>query len=380
MSLALATLIHEWRRYLAAVIALAFSGLLVLAQVGMFTGILRSVTATIDRSRAQIIIMPPNRDSLVQGGSAGLPERIEPQIYLNPQVAEVASFDGAGAAWVNLPGPGEKQVSQYVAMRMVDPRPGAVSLPVDYSEQVRVALMEPFAVAVDRTALRRLGVELGDRASLAGRTVRIAAVLDGYADINQVTVAMSRDTMRMLGVGGRNGRTGPLLVALKDPTQTVTVRDQLNAVSGGAYRAWTRQDLAKANEGALVRHQIIGVMLAFSVALSFLIGVGVTSQTLRGAILANVREFASLRALGVPMRALRLTVMELSLWVGVAALVATAVFTWLVARAGALAGLPMGFPPVWVGAVTGLMLVVALGSGLMATGVLNKAQPADLLR
>ena len=41
MSLALATLIYEWRRYMAAVIALAFSGLLILAQVGMFTGIVK---------------------------------------------------------------------------------------------------------------------------------------------------------------------------------------------------------------------------------------------------------------------------------------------------------------------------------------------------
>ena len=39
MSLALATLLYEWRRYMAAVVALAFSGLLVLAQVGMFVGI-----------------------------------------------------------------------------------------------------------------------------------------------------------------------------------------------------------------------------------------------------------------------------------------------------------------------------------------------------
>ena len=31
MSLALATLIYEWRRYLAAVIALAFSGMMVMA-------------------------------------------------------------------------------------------------------------------------------------------------------------------------------------------------------------------------------------------------------------------------------------------------------------------------------------------------------------
>jgi len=36
MSLALATLLYEWKRYSAAMAALAFSGLLVLAQVGMF--------------------------------------------------------------------------------------------------------------------------------------------------------------------------------------------------------------------------------------------------------------------------------------------------------------------------------------------------------
>ena len=51
MSLALATLLYEWKRYSAAMAALAFSGLLILAQVGMFTGIVKAVTASIDRSR-----------------------------------------------------------------------------------------------------------------------------------------------------------------------------------------------------------------------------------------------------------------------------------------------------------------------------------------
>jgi putative ABC transport system permease protein len=240
--------------------------------------------------------------------------------------------------------------------------------------------MEPLAVAVDRTALGRLGVKLGDRATLAGRTVRVAALLDGYADINQVTVAMSRDTMRMLGVGSNNDRTGPLLVALKDPSTAVRVRDELNAVSNGEYAAWTREDLTRANQGFLVRHQIIGVMLAFSVVLSLLIGVGVTSQTLRGAMIGHIKEFASLRALGVPMAALRATVLELSFWVGIAALGAAGVLTWITAFAGSLVGVPMGFPRVWVGSVAGIMLIVAMLSGLMAMGALKKAQPADLLR
>lgn len=380
MSLALSTLIYEWRRYLAAVIALAFSGLLILAQVGMFVGIVRGATATIDRSRADLMILPPKSESLVNSGSTALPGRIQPQIYMHPEVVQVASWDGDGARWVNDPKDGAKAVTQFVSVMMVDPIPGAVTLPVDYPEEVRLALMEPFAVVVDRTALKRLGTGLNEKASINGRTVRVRAVLDGYPDINQATVVMSRDTMRMLGMGMAGDQTGPLMVRLRDPARAEIVRDELNASSRDRYRAWTRPELAEANEAALMGEQIIGVFLGFSVFLGFLIGVGITSQTLRGAILSNIKEFASLRALGVSMGSLRLIVLELSLWVGVAGLAATGLFTflvWLVAKNG---GMPMGFPLPWVIGVALLLLVLSLASGLMALGILKKSQPADLLR
>ncbi len=380
MSLALATLVYEWRRYMAAVIALAFSGLLIFAQIGMFTGIVHSVTATIERSRAQLIIMPPKMEGLIGSGAANLPARIAPLIYLHPQVTEVASIDGSGASWSNIPAPGAKKVTQYVAMRMVDPRPGAVTLPVDYSEATRVALMAPHAIAVDRSALKRLGVALGDKAMLGGRTVRVAALLEGYGDINQVTVVMSRDTMRMLGAAGRDSSTGPLMVALKDPRQTLNVRDQLNAASAGAFRAWTREELANANERALLKQQIVGVILGFSAVLGILIGIGVTSQTLRGAVLANVREFASLRALGVSMGSLQLVVLEMSFWIGLIGLAMAGVATWLVSLLAAQQGVSMIFPAAWISVVSCVLLVIAFGSGALSMGVLRKSQPADLLR
>lgn len=382
MSLALATLIYEWRRYMAAVIALAFSGLLILAQVGMFSGIVRSVTATIDRSRADIMIMAPKAEGLINSGSVGLPRRIQPQIYMHPEVVEVASSDGGGGMWMNQPRGDAKRVTQFVAVRMVDPRPGAVTLPVDYSETVRIALLEPYAVAIDESAQARLGVKLGDNGSINGKTVKVRAILTGYADVNQATVVMSRDTMRLLGFGGaaNNNRTGPLMVSLKDPSKAELVRDQLNAKSGGAYRAWTLPELAKANEKALMSEQIIGIMLGFSVFLGFLIGIGITSQTLRGAILANIKEFASLRALGVSMPSLRVVVLELSFWVGIVGLAATALFTAGVTLLGRSAGLPMNYPPTAVIGVIVLLLFIALASGLMALGVLKKSQPADLLR
>lgn len=380
MSLALATLIYEWRRYLAAVIALAFSGLLILAQVGMFTGIVQAATATIDRSRAELMILPAKSESLINSGSNGLPRRLAPEMYLHPDVVQVASLDGAGGRWMNTPEAGEKQVTEWIQINIVDPIPGAVTLPVDYPEAVRIALLEPYAAVIDRSTQARLGVELNDKATINGKTVTVRAFLDGYPSINQPSVVVSRDTLRLLGLADDGERVGPLMVQIKDPARAVQVRDDLNAVAGDRYRAWTRQDLAKANETALMQEQIIGIMLGFSVFLGFLIGVGITSQTLRGAIMANIKEFASLRALGVSMGSLRLIVLELSFWVGLAGLAATAVFTLLVSLLARSAGLPMGFPLGWVMGVAILLLVISLASGLMSLGVLKKSQPADLLR
>ena len=171
MSLALATLIYEWRRYTAAVAALAFSGLLILAQVGMFVDIVHAATATIDRSRANIMILPPKMESLINSGPGGLPGRIQPLVYLNPEVIEVASWDSDGGRWMNVPAPGKKQVTTYINVNAVDTRQDAATLPTDFPEAIRVALLEPYAVVIDESQLARLGVKLGDKASLNGRTV-----------------------------------------------------------------------------------------------------------------------------------------------------------------------------------------------------------------
>jgi putative ABC transport system permease protein len=381
MSLALSTLIYEWRRYTAAVVALAFSGLLILAEIGMFTGIVRGITATIDRSRADIMIMGPKVNALVDSGpGTGVPKRIRPLIFMNPNVVDVQPLSGNGGMWINTPKPGEKRKTEFVQIWTVDPRAGSVSLPVDYPEETWRALQEPYAVAVDESSLARLGVKLGDTATLSGHSVHLRALLHDYPSINQVTVVMSNDTLRMLGMGGNSNRDGPLLVQIRDPAKAEMVRDQLNAVSHGDYRAWTRAQLSKANEGAIMQEQIIGLFLGFSVFLGFLIGVGITSQTLRGAVLASIKEFASLRALGVSMGSLRKIVIELSFWVGMVGLGATGLFTWGVYELAKAGGVPMGFPMVWIIGVGILLTVISIFSGILSLGVLKKSQPADLLR
>ena len=380
MSLALATLIYEWRRYLAAVVALAFSGLLVLGTVGLFTGIVHSVLATTERSRADLFILPKNTPQLINSDS-GLPARVQPLIYLNPEVVDVESFSGGGGKWVNIVKPPRTQVTMFVQTWAVDTQPGSLTLPIDYSEATRQALSEPGAVAIDQTDMARLGMrQLGDQAAFNGHTVTLRAVLHNYQGVTQPSVIMSRDTARMVGMEGRGDKTGPLMVRIRDPKQADRVAAQLNAASHGDYLALTRNELNRNDEAALLSEQIIGVLLVFFVFLAIGIGIGITSQTLRGAILSNIREFASLRALGISMGSLRLIVMELSFWVGVAGLLATGVLTFLISLGTAAVGLPLVVRPGVVIWVSGMLMILAVISGAMAMGIMKKSQPADLLR
>jgi putative ABC transport system permease protein len=255
-----------------------------------------------------------------------------------------------------------------------------VTLPRDFTEAERVALMEPGSIAVDESSLKQLGVKLGDEVSLNRHSVHVRVVLHGYQSPEQPLVVTSYETMRLLGMQGDGLMTGPLMVSLKDPKRSPIVRDQLNAAANGAYKAWTLKEFNQANESAVMGEQIIGLLLGFAVFLAALIGVGVTSQTLRGAILSNIREFASLRALGISMGSLRMIVMELSFWVGVAGLVAALLLTGLIGAGAAGIGLPLVVRPPTTIFVCVMMMVIAVVSGAMAMGILKKSQPADLLR
>ena len=101
---------------------------------------------------------------------------------------------------------------------------------------------------------------------------------------------------------------------------------------------------------------------------------------MRGAIFANIKEFASLRALGVSMGSLRLVVMELSFWVGVAGVAMGGILVWGVDSLAQSVNLPLDFPlPVMIVAAI-VLIMIAILSGLLSLGVLKQSQPADLLR
>jgi putative ABC transport system permease protein len=374
VSLALSTLIYEWRRYMAAVISLALASVLMLALSAFFIGVLSSFTATIDRSRAQLIVMPAQAKSLV-GRVPPLPKRIVPLVYRHPEVVEVQDLAQDFGPFF---GPGATAPTMVNVM-VVDTSPNAITLPDDFTDAMRSAIEVPLNVAVDKSALAQLGVKLGDQATLNGKTVRIALVLTGYANSQAPGVIMSRQTQRLMG-RANDDELGLLMVRIKDPAQTNRVRDELNAMGKDQFRVWDKKELSKRTINDAMQQGPIAIMMLFLTVIGFIIGVVITWQTLRGAILANIKEFASLRALGVSMAGLRAVIMELSLYVGVLGIIMSAVLmVGLTAVAGSY-NVAMGYQLGSVIQTAILLLLISLASGLLTLGALNKGDPADLLK
>lgn len=390
MSLALSTLLFEWRRYMAAVMALALSGLLVLAMTGVFIGIGKGFTAAIERSSADIFIMQPGAKALFSG-PMGMPRRFVPLAYNHPEVVEVKTLDMSGGNFQNIKNVDPTATAadrakqgaprqKSVLVNIIDTAPGSVTIPRDYSDELVEALRQPFTVAVDETALTPLGVKLGDKALFNGQTVTVVGVLRGYPNMMQPTIVMSRDSLRMLGQAFEGPRVGPLMLKIKDPARAEVVVAQLNAMGNGQWKAWTRQQLADANAGAMFEEGILVIIIGGCVVLGIIIGVAITWQTLRGAIMANIKEFASLRALGVGMGSLRRIVMELSFWVGMVGVGAAILLTWLLSLLALSNAVIIALPPVLLIVVGGGLIAISMLSGFLSMGILKKSQPADLLR
>lgn len=377
MSLALSTLMYEWRRYMAAAISLALAGVLMLVLSSFLLGMLNTMTVSIDRSRAEIVVMQADSMSFGPSGAGGaLPRRVLPLIYQHPDVVEVQDLPGSSGQFY---GPGATE-ADFVAIKVIDPSPNAVTLPSDFTEETAKALSAPFNIAVDKSALAQLGVKLGDKASLNGRTVHVAAIIEGYAGMmGLANIAMSRQTLRLMGMANDN-QLGSLMVRIKNPSDAERVRNELNAMANGQYRAWTKDELHDTIVRGMNSQGPIIVAVMFLTVIGAIIGIVITWQTLRGAILANIKEFASLRALGVSMGSLRRVVMELSLWVGVFGVALSGVTMMGIMALASSNNVPMGYDIGTLVQTGFFLLAIAIVSGALTLGALKKGDPADLLK
>lgn len=375
ISLARSSLIYEWRRYLAAVLAVTFSGLLVLVQIALLLGLFGTVSALIDHSDAELWIGFRDTQSVDLGRS--IPPNADMNARLHPAVGKVERLHMAYAEWRRADG-----VAVTAVVHSIDSRREGLAFAKILTPEDRAKLEEPDAVLIDEADRRKLGAVEGGLVEINGKRARVAGIVDGIRAIGGVNVLASYATGRRLDPSqGATADTTYYLVKLARDANGGDVAVEVGEQGPiRRYSVWQSDDFSIRSQLYWLLESGAGTGAGVAALLGLIVGVVITSQTLAAAILASLKEFAALRALGVARRSLRNVVLEQAFWIGAIGLALTYAMTWLVARIAAHYQIAMSFPMWLTGGTGALVFGIAFGSGLYALRPLFRADPATLLR
>jgi putative ABC transport system permease protein len=376
VALARKTLIYEWRRFLPAIVAVGFAGLLQLLQAALVLGIFGSASVYITGSSADLWVGYPGTQSVNLGRA--IDPNVEMRLRMDPEVQKVEPFLWVDADWRGAHDTG----GESVFVSGIDPAPGAMMFSRTLSPQLRALLSEPDAVIIDRADIDKLGVQVGDSAAINGQRVHVVGVASGLRALGGVNVVSSLETARQLDTDpAGSGRPTYLVASLRDPSQADAVAQRLRGDRGvGPYDVWTAKSFARRSVLYWMLDTGAGAGVLFLAGIVFLVGAVITSQTLMGAVAGSIREYATLNALGVGVANLRWVVLEQAFWVGSIGLLGATVLGVLALALARSQDVPVVLNiPISLICVA-LSMALAAVSGLAAMRSLNHADPATLLR
>src|SRR5262249_33707708 len=100
-----------------------------------------------------------------------------------------------------------------------------------------------------------------------------------------------------------------------DPATAAVVANRLKEDYGNVS-AYTKTEFSRRSQWHWLTKPKAGIALGYAAALGLFVGAVVTSQTLYAATAASLREFAVLRALGIPRWRMAMLVMNQAFWIG----------------------------------------------------------------
>jgi putative ABC transport system permease protein len=371
MSYALATLWHERQRYLPGVLAVGFSALLIALQCGLLLGLFSITSLPIDHTTADVWMGAPQVLSVDLGRP--IREGYLARVACQPEVLRAEAYLQGFAYWSKPDGGTE--LCMVIGSRLGEDALGKVDklTPEDCSR-----LTEPGAVIVDESDLDRLGIKgKGDTAEISGLRVRVVGLTRGLKSLAGPYVFCSIDTARPRLRLSPDQVTYVLAKCYQKSDAAAVVKrlEEYKNVS-----AFTSEDFSYRSRMHWLTKTKAGIALGYAAALGLLVGAVVTSQTLYAATAASLREFAVLRALGIPRWRMAFMVMAQAFWVGIIGIGFALPTFYGMAQLAEHWNVPVERPWWLQAAAAAVTLGMALLSGLTALRSLRQVEPAMLLR
>ncbi|HMF13884.1 MAG TPA: ABC transporter permease, partial [Gemmataceae bacterium] len=192
MSYALKTMVFERQRFLAGILAVAFSALLIALQGGLLLGLFAVTSIPIDRTRAHVWVTAPAVLSVDLGRP--IPVKHLARLASQPEVLHPEVFLQGFLYWAK-PG-GGSELCIVIGSSMEDDAVGTLA---ELTPDLRDRLTEPGAIVIDESELGRLGIRgVGDTAEISGRRVRVVGLTRGIKSLAGPYIFCSQTTAQKL--------------------------------------------------------------------------------------------------------------------------------------------------------------------------------------
>jgi putative ABC transport system permease protein len=342
LKLAARNLFHDWRRFIATIIGIVFSMVLVTVQMGLFLSFSRTVTTMIDHTPADLWIMPLATKCFEDPSL--LDERDRFRAMSLDGVVDAVPMLVSFAQW-RVPSGGTTPV---LIIGSDLRKPGL--LPWNVVAGDLNALAIPGAVAVDQTYFSRLGVNgLGDAVEIRDQKAEVRLVTQGIRSFTTTPFVFTALDRARSYTGTPANKATYLLVRAAPGTDIAALQGRLNKVLDRA-EALTPAEFSSRSRSFWLFGTGAGAALFAGALLGMIVGIVIVAQTLYSSTKEHLNEFATLRAIGSSSRYIHVVILIQAILSAIIGFGVAAAIGKLIVAVTARTALPVLMTP-WLTAV-----------------------------
>ena len=370
MTLAWRNLFHDRLRFIATLIGIVFSVVLVMVQMGLFLGFGHMVTTMIDHGNADLWVVPKGAKCF------------EDPTLLDVKLRDkIAAVDGVASVTPLVIGFSDWRIESGevspVFIIGVDMKADAL-LPWNVVEGDVRELSKWGTVVVDRSYFDRLGIKaLNATAEIRGHKVKVVALTDGIRSFTTTPYVFVDQKDARFYTGTLPSRASDLIVRLKADADRGKAIQAIKDRVGDAEVLTTDQFRDRSRSFWLFGTGA-GAALFAGALLGVIVGTVIVAQTLYSSTKDHLSEFATLRAMGSSNNYIYGVIIYQALLNAVIGFIFAAGIGFVVVRMTEKSALPIVITPWLVAALLLLTILMCVASGFVAIVRVVRIDPASV--
>jgi putative ABC transport system permease protein len=370
-------LLQDRLRFIATVVGIVFSIVLVNIQMGLFLSFERMVTTMIDHAPGDLWIVPLGTKCFEDPSLLDEQDRTKALSVQN--VAKADPIVIGFTQWT-VPSGGTTPVFIIGSNQASGGNDSGGLHPWNYVNGDLGSLSAPDAVAIDATYFDRLGVNgVGETTEIRGRTAKVAAVTSGIRSFTTTPYVFTALDRAQAYMGTPPSKVSYLLVHVAPNANIDAVRAGLQAKLS-KVEVLTPDEFRSRSRSFWLFGTGAGAALFAGALLGAIVGTVIVAQTLYSSTKDHLNEFATLRAIGSSNLYIHKIIISQALLSAVIGFALAASIGLVVVEMTAKTALPIVMTPDLTAGLFLLTVVMCIASSLAAVVQVMRIDPARVFR